>query len=133
MYWFNADGQYVRLVVNYLAPYVQTNALLPTLREGQNAHIINLSSAVQAPVSLSALQSQEKLNTNAAYPQSKLGLTMWIFDLDLVLFYKNAGVTGKYFDNDKGDPKGSFANAHVDAYDAQTIAELLPVTKAVVA
>lgn len=172
----NADGQDVRLVVNYLAPFSQTNDLLPTLKKAGNARIINLSSAAQAPVSLAALQSQEDLNTNAAYAQSKLALTMWSFDLakqladdnisviavnpgsllntkmaqeaygqhwssadkgvnilhDLALSDEYAGVTGKYFDNDKGDPKGSFANAHVDAYDAQKIAELLAVTERIV-
>lgn len=168
----NSEGLDVRFVVNYLAPYVLTNAILPTLKKGQKARIINLSSAAQAPVSLAALQGKENLTANAAYAQSKLALTMWSFDLakqlaednisviavnpgsllntkmakeaygqhwssadkgvnilhDLALSDEYDNVTGKYFDNDKGDPKGSFANAHVDAYDEQKVAELLAVS-----
>lgn len=77
----NASGLDVRLVVNYLAPYVLTHALLATLQHAQNPRIINLSSAAQAPVSLAALQGAETLNPNAAYAQSKLALTMWSFAL----------------------------------------------------
>ena len=36
--------------------------------------------------------------------------------------------TGKYFDNDKGNPKGSFGEAHRDAYDAGAIQELITNT-----
>lgn len=168
----NAEGLDVRFVVNYLAPYVLTNALLPTLQQAENARIINLSSAAQASVSLTALQGKESLTANAAYAQSKLALTMWSFDLakqlaedninviavnpgsllntkmvaeaygqhwspadkgvnilyDLALSADYENATGKYFDNDKGDPKGTFANAHADAYNEQKIAELLTVT-----
>ncbi len=39
------------------------------------------------------------------------------------------GVTGKYFDNDKGDVKGFFAEAHADAYDEVAIAKLIDATE----
>lgn len=171
----NSDGLDLRFVINYLAPYVLTNKLLPILKQSPASRIINLSSAAQSPVSLAALQGKERLGANAAYAQSKLALTMWSFDLakkitdgnmsviavnpgsflntnmvkeaygkyqapadkganilrDLALSPEYSDITGKYFDNDKGELKGCFANAHPDAYNEQKIAELLAVTKSV--
>ncbi|WP_168800769.1 hypothetical protein [Psychroserpens sp. NJDZ02] len=40
--------------------------------------------------------------------------------------YKND--SGKYFDNDKGDPKGCFLQAYQDAYDGAKIEKLLVLT-----
>ncbi|MEM9717714.1 MAG: SDR family NAD(P)-dependent oxidoreductase [Bacteroidota bacterium] len=77
----NADGLDLRWVVNYLAPYVLTNALLPLLKKGEATRIINLSSAAQAPVSLEALEGTIQSSTQEAYAQSKLALTMWSFHL----------------------------------------------------
>ena len=71
------DGLDVRFVVNYLAPYELTNALLPLLKQSSKARIVNLSSAAQAPISYKAFVGQERLDDKAAYAQSKLALTMW--------------------------------------------------------
>lgn len=75
------DGLDVRFVVNYLAPYELTNALLPLLKQSSKARIVNLSSAAQAPISYKAFVGQERLDDKAAYAQSKLALTMWSMDL----------------------------------------------------
>ena len=50
-----------------------------------------------------------------------------LYDLAVSEEYK--GVTGKYFDNDKGDPKGAFGRAHVDAYDEEKIEKLIETTE----
>ncbi|MEP2238114.1 MAG: SDR family NAD(P)-dependent oxidoreductase [Maribacter sp.] len=71
----------VRLVVNYLAPYQFTNAILPLLKKANTPRIVNLSSAAQSPVSLNTLQGKMSLGVNEAYAQSKLALTMWSFNL----------------------------------------------------
>lgn len=42
------------------------------------------------------------------------------------------GITGKYFDNDKGDVKGHFGEAHPDAYSEQKIAQLIQTTDAII-
>ncbi|GAL13522.1 probable oxidoreductase [Vibrio astriarenae] len=42
-----ANGQDIRFVVNTLAPYVLTKALMPAL--GKESRVVNLSSAAQAP------------------------------------------------------------------------------------
>lgn len=71
------DGLDIRFTVNYLAPYVLTNALYPLLEQSGSARLINLSSAAQSPVSMEALAGKEELSTQEAYAQSKLALTMW--------------------------------------------------------
>lgn len=75
------DGINICFAVNYLAPYILTDALMPLLKKGNESRIINLSSAAQAPVSLDALAGSESIDTQAAYAQSKLALTMWSFEL----------------------------------------------------
>jgi NAD(P)-dependent dehydrogenase (short-subunit alcohol dehydrogenase family) len=76
-----ASGIDARLVVNYLAPYQLTAAIVPLLKKAEAPRIINLSSAAQAPVSLEVLQKNIGLGANEAYAQSKLALTMWSFSL----------------------------------------------------
>ncbi len=83
------EGFDVRFVVNYFAPYLLTQALLPIMRapevkDAKNtpsdslpARIVNLSSAAQQTVSPQALAGQKGLSDQEAYAQSKLALTMW--------------------------------------------------------
>ncbi|MBH0085942.1 SDR family NAD(P)-dependent oxidoreductase [Psychrobacter sp. SCQQ22] len=83
------EGFDVRFVVNYFAPYLLTQALLPIMRapevnDSKNtpsdslpARIVNLSSAAQQTVSPQALAGQKGLSDQDAYAQSKLALTMW--------------------------------------------------------
>ncbi|APD07292.1 3-hydroxybutyrate dehydrogenase [Flavobacteriaceae bacterium UJ101] len=49
-----------------------------------------------------------------------------LYNLALSEEYK--GITGKYFDNDKGDIQGSFGPAHSDAYNEILIEKLLQTT-----
>ncbi len=70
-----ADNLDVRFVVNTLAPYVLTKALLAKM--DSNGRVVNLSSAAQAAVNLDALKGKVALDDNGAYAQSKLALTMW--------------------------------------------------------
>lgn len=74
-----ADGMDLRFVVNTLAPWVLTRALLP--RIPSQGRIVNLSSAAQAPVDPAAMAGQRPLDDFAAYAQSKLALTIWSQDL----------------------------------------------------
>lgn len=69
------DGLDVRFMVNTFAPYRLTQRLLPLL--DATGRVINLSSAAQAPVNISALTGQDRLADMEAYAQSKLALTMW--------------------------------------------------------
>lgn len=77
----------VRFVVNTIAPYHLTKQLLPLLTT--TGRVINLSSAAQAPVSISALKGEDRLSDAEAYAQSKLALTMWSRFLGLA--HRNSG------------------------------------------
>ena len=48
---------------------------------------------------------------------------------DLATAGEFMGVSGRYFDNDQGDPKGEFAEAHPDAYNTKKIDDLLATTE----
>ena len=77
------EGFDVRFVVNTFAPYLLTQKLLPLLET--SGRVVNLSSAAQAPVNLSALRGETRLPDMDAYAQSKLALTMWSRSLALSL------------------------------------------------
>ena len=77
----NKAGLDIRYVVNYLAPYVLTYAVLPLLKKGKESRIINLGSAAQAPIVYEVMKGQRQLPERATYAQSKLALTMWSFQL----------------------------------------------------
>ncbi len=69
------NGQDIRFVVNTLAPYVLTKALLPIMPA--DGRILNLSSAAQAPVNIDALMGGVVQDDMTAYAQSKLAITIW--------------------------------------------------------
>ncbi|MEM9521394.1 MAG: SDR family NAD(P)-dependent oxidoreductase [Actinomycetota bacterium] len=70
-----ADGLDVRFVVNTMAPYLLCRMLLPAVPTA--GRFVNLSSAAQAPVDLTAMTGSPRLSPFDAYAQSKLALTMW--------------------------------------------------------
>lgn len=71
----NGDGYDTRFIVNAVAPYLLTKALLPKL--GSTGRVVNLSSAAQSSVQVEAFLEKRPFSDNAAYGQSKLALTMW--------------------------------------------------------
>lgn len=71
------EGLDVRFAVNYFAPILLTEALLPLLEKSKDPRVINLSSAAQSPVDLEVLVGNKAVTDNVAYAQSKLALTMW--------------------------------------------------------
>ncbi|WCP69634.1 SDR family NAD(P)-dependent oxidoreductase [Vibrio tubiashii] len=81
------EGLDVRFVVNTLAPYKLTKALLPLLPS--DGRVVNLSSAAQGSVSIEALIGNKALADGDAYAQSKLALTMWSRHLGLA--HKDTG------------------------------------------
>jgi len=167
----NHDGLDLHFTVNYLAPYLLTNILLPVLKKSKRPRIINLSSAAQTSVSLKSLVGEERLSAQEAYAQSKLALTLWSFQMameekdisvipvnpgsllntkmvkeayghhwssaekgstilyDLATSQEFEGISGQYFDNDKGDPRGMFSKAHPDAYSPEKAKELVETTQ----
>ncbi|MBO6607333.1 SDR family NAD(P)-dependent oxidoreductase [Psychroserpens sp.] len=77
----SSNGLDIRFAVNYFAPFVLTDSLLPLLKNADEGRIINLSSAAQSKVHIGALNGRARLNASEAYAQSKLALTMWSFYL----------------------------------------------------
>lgn len=70
------DNLDIRFAVNTIAPYLLTKQLESIL--DNTSRVVNLSSAAQAPVKLSALKGEVKnLSDSEAYAQSKLALTMY--------------------------------------------------------
>ena len=64
------NGLDIRMVVNYLASYELTQALLPLLQQSSDPRIINLSSAAQATVSPQSLEKNPRLSDNEAHPDA---------------------------------------------------------------
>ncbi|OBY25149.1 SDR family NAD(P)-dependent oxidoreductase [Leisingera sp. JC1] len=69
------EGYDIRFMVNTIAPYALTKALVPAMPA--TGRVVNLSSAAQAPFSLEALRGEQRLAAQEAYSQSKLALTGW--------------------------------------------------------
>lgn len=77
----SADGYEMRFAVNYLAPFLLTKLLLPSLREGAPSRIINVSSAGQLPLNFDDIMMEKQYEPLDAYRQSKLAQIMFTFDL----------------------------------------------------
>lgn len=68
-------GRDIRFDVNTIAPYILTHRLLPIIpSEGR---VVNLSSAAQAPVDVTAMATFRPMGDMDAYAQSKLAITIW--------------------------------------------------------
>jgi NAD(P)-dependent dehydrogenase (short-subunit alcohol dehydrogenase family) len=85
------DGHELRFAVNYLAPFLLTHRLLPTLRRSAPSRIINVASIGQAPIDFDDVMLTREYDGRQAYGQSKLALVMLTFDLAVVL--QGTGVT----------------------------------------
>lgn len=66
------DGYEMIFQVNYLSHYLLTDLLLPALRAGAPARIINVASGAQRPVDFDDPMMEEGFSGSAAYGQSKL-------------------------------------------------------------
>lgn len=77
----SADGYELRFAVNYLAGYLLTRLLLPTLHKAPAARIVQVSSAGQAPIDFDDVMLEHHYSPWQAYCQSKLAQIMFTFDL----------------------------------------------------
>jgi NAD(P)-dependent dehydrogenase (short-subunit alcohol dehydrogenase family) len=89
----SADGFELTFAVNYLAPFLLTNLLLPLLKRSAPARIVNLSSIAHHLVAVSPLQMDNIPGYVAwiVYARTKLLLTAFTFALARRL--KDSGVT----------------------------------------
>lgn len=77
----SADGIELRLAVNHLAPFALGLRLLPLLRQGAPARIVNVASAAQTEIDLEDLQLAQGYSGSRAYAQSKLAMITTGFTL----------------------------------------------------
>jgi NAD(P)-dependent dehydrogenase (short-subunit alcohol dehydrogenase family) len=89
----SADGYELRFAVNYLAPFLLTQLLLPLLRRSSPARIVNVASAGQAPIDFDNVMLERGYSGSRAYGQSKLAQIMFTFELADRLRVEGAGVT----------------------------------------
>jgi NAD(P)-dependent dehydrogenase (short-subunit alcohol dehydrogenase family) len=89
----SADGYELRFAVNYLAPFLLTNLLLPLLRHSAPARIVNVASAGQAAIDFDDVMLERRYDAMRAYGQSKLAQIMFTFELAERLRGEDGGVT----------------------------------------
>lgn len=77
------DGAEMTFAVNYLAPFLLTRLLLDVLKASAPARIINVSSAAQASghLQMDDLQAEKRYRPMRAYPQAKLALVLFTYEL----------------------------------------------------
>lgn len=87
------DGIELNLAVNFLAPVLLTELLLPLLKQSAPSRIINVSSSmhVEGAIHFDDLESRKSFNKYRAYAQSKLALIL--FTKELARDLKGSGVT----------------------------------------
>lgn len=85
------DGHELRFAVNYLAPFLLTQLLAPTLRRSAPARVVNVASIGQSPIDFDDVMLTRAYDGARAYGQSKLALVM--FTLDLAAALQGSGVT----------------------------------------
>ncbi|BCB81713.1 3-oxoacyl-ACP reductase [Phytohabitans flavus] len=78
---FSADGYELRLAVNYLAPYLLTQLLLPQLKQAAPARIVNVASVGQRPFDVDDPMMERGYSGTEAYRRAKLALIAHTFDL----------------------------------------------------
>lgn len=75
------NGTELRLAVNHLAPFALTLRLLPLLRNGAPARIVNVASGAQEEIDLADLHLERGYSGSRAYAQSKLAMITTGFQL----------------------------------------------------
>jgi NAD(P)-dependent dehydrogenase (short-subunit alcohol dehydrogenase family) len=87
------DGFEMDFVVNYLAPFLLTDLLLPVLKASAPSRIVNVSSSMhtEGVINIDDLQSENHFDRYQAYAQSKLALLL--FTKKLAKELKGSAVT----------------------------------------
>lgn len=86
------DGYELRFAVNYLAPFLLTHLLLPSLRRAAPSRIVSLSSVGQSPINFNDVMLERHYDGTQAYSQSKLAIVMFTIDLARLLAKENITV-----------------------------------------
>jgi NAD(P)-dependent dehydrogenase (short-subunit alcohol dehydrogenase family) len=87
------DGHEMHFAVNYLAGFLLTRTLLPTIVASAPSRIVNVSSLSAAPIDFSDVMLQRPGRASQGYGQSKLLQVMFTIDLAAELKDKKVTVT----------------------------------------
>jgi NAD(P)-dependent dehydrogenase (short-subunit alcohol dehydrogenase family) len=87
----SADGHELRFAVNYLSGFLLAHLLLPLLKAGAPARIVNVASLGQHPIDFDDVMITKGYSSARAYAQSKLAQIM--FTIDLADQLRGSGVT----------------------------------------
>jgi NAD(P)-dependent dehydrogenase (short-subunit alcohol dehydrogenase family) len=87
----SADGHELRFAVNYLAGFLLTYLLLPSIAKAAPARIVNVASLGQQPLLFDDVMIENAYDGGRAYRQSKLAQIM--FTIDLAQELAGKGVT----------------------------------------
>jgi NAD(P)-dependent dehydrogenase (short-subunit alcohol dehydrogenase family) len=89
----SADGHELTFAVNHLAPFLFTRELMPLLRAGAPARIVNVASAAEAhgPIDFDDLQSEKNYRGFLVYGKTKHMNVLFTYELAIRL--ANTGVT----------------------------------------
>jgi NAD(P)-dependent dehydrogenase (short-subunit alcohol dehydrogenase family) len=77
----SVEGHELRFAVNYLSGFLLTYLLLPPLKTGAPARIVNVASAGQMPIDFDDVMLARRYDGIQAYCQSKLAQIMFTIDL----------------------------------------------------
>lgn len=75
------DGFELTFAVNYLAPFLLTDLLLPLLRGSAPSRIVNVASAGQSPINFDDPMMERGYDAMRAYTRSKLAQVVSTFSL----------------------------------------------------
>jgi NAD(P)-dependent dehydrogenase (short-subunit alcohol dehydrogenase family) len=89
----SADGHELRFAVNYLAPFLLTGLLLPTIVKSAPARIVNVSSLGQQAIDFDDVMLKKSYHHRRAYMQSKLAQILFTIDLAEAIEGKRVTVT----------------------------------------
>jgi NAD(P)-dependent dehydrogenase (short-subunit alcohol dehydrogenase family) len=78
---YSKDGYELRFAVNYLAPFLLTQLLLPLLKKSAPSRIVNVSSVGQHKLNFDDIMLEKNFDSFTAYRQSKLALILYTFEL----------------------------------------------------
>jgi NAD(P)-dependent dehydrogenase (short-subunit alcohol dehydrogenase family) len=87
------DGHELHFAVNYLAGFLLTRSLLPTLTASAPSRIVNVSSLAQSPIDFSDVMLERPGRASQGYGQSKLAQILFTIDLAAELKDRNVVVT----------------------------------------
>lgn len=107
---YGKDNLETRMAVNYLAPFLLTQLLLPAIKKGAPSRIVNVASAGQSPIAFDDFMLEKNFDGVTAYMRSKLALIMFTMDLAAELKEDNVTVNclhpGTYLDTNMVNEAG---------------------------